>query len=178
MDFDWQTLGSLGVYSLALLLCLAGFVLSCISLSGTWLVFGAAIIIAWQRWPAFPGAATLAIFLVLCIAVEVAEALAGAWGVKRRGGSDATGWAALGGGLLGLVLGGFIPVPIVGNLLGMLLGSFGCAFLVEHARMQKAEHAAHVAFGAVLARLGVIFIKIGVTITMTLILGIGLIVTR
>lgn len=178
MEFDWQALGSLGVFSLALMLCLAGFVLSCISLSGTWLVFAAALIVAWQRWPEFPGLATLLLFLLLCIAVEVAEALAGTWGVKKRGGSNAAGWAALGGGLLGLIMGTFIPIPIIGSLIGMMLGSFGCAFLVEHARMKKTEHAAHVAMGAVLARLAIIFIKIGVTLAMTLILGIGALVTR
>ena len=174
MEIDWQALGSAGIYSIAGLLCLLGFFLSCLSLSGTWVVFVATALVAWKRWPEFPGLYTLLLFLLLCIAVEVVEAMAGAWGVQKRGGSKAAGLAAMAGGFLGLFLGGIIPIPILGNLLGMLVGSFGLAFLVEHSKMKMADHAAHVATGAVLARLAVIFLKVGVTLAMTLVLGIGL----
>ena len=178
MEFDWQTLGSVGIYTLAAFLCLVGFFMSCLSLSGTWVVFGASLLVAWKRWPEFPGIGVLAVFLLLCIAAEVVEAFAGAWGVQKRGGPKAAGWAAMGGGLLGMVLGGiFIPIPAVGSLIGMLAGSFGCAFMVEHARMKKTEHAVHVASGAVLARLAVIFLKVGITLLMTLILAIGVAVS-
>jgi uncharacterized protein YqgC (DUF456 family) len=175
MALDWQSAGVFCIYALSGLICLAGVVISCLSLSGTWLVLGAAGLIAWIRWPGFPHWGTLAVFLLLCIGTEILEAVAGAWGVQKRGGSKAAGWAALGGGLLGMVFGSFIPVPVAGPLLGMLAGSFGCAFWVEHAKIKKAEHAAHVAFGAVIARLGVIFLKVGVTLAMivTLIIGIA-----
>ncbi|MDF7822467.1 DUF456 domain-containing protein [Pontiellaceae bacterium B12227] len=173
MDFDWQALSSFGIYSLSGLLCLLGFALSCLSLSGTWLVLAAAGILAWARWPEFPNIGTLVIFTVLCIGVEVIEAMAGAWGVQKRGGSKASGVAALFGGFIGMFLGGFIPVPIIGNLIGMLAGSFSLAFLVEQARMKKADHALHVATGAVLARLAVIFLKVGITLIMIIALAIG-----
>ena len=177
MEIDWQSVGTFGIYSLAGLLCLVGFILSCLSLSGTWLVLAASGLVAWAHWPGFPGVGTLVVFLLLCIGVEVAEAMAGAWGVQKRGGSKAAGWAALGGGFLGMILGSAIPVPVIGNLIGMLLGSFGCAFLVEHARMKKADHAAHVATGAVLARLGVIFLKVGITTAMIFTLIVGSVLT-
>lgn len=166
---------SAAIYLLVGVLCLIGFILSCLSLSGTWLVLLAAGLTSWAQWPAFPGIGTLVFFLLLCIGVEVLEMLAASWGVQKRGGSKAAGWAALGGGFLGMIFGGFIPIPLIGNLLGMMAGSFGGAFWVEHARMKKANHAAHVAFGAVLARLGVIFLKVGVTLSMILILTIGLV---
>ena len=165
---------AVAIYTLVGILCLVGFILSCLSLSGTWLVLTATGLAAWFNHPGFPGIGTLVIFLLLCIGVEVLEALASAWGVQKRGGSKAAGWAALGGGFLGMVLGSFIPFPILGNLIGMMVGSFGCAFLVEHAKMKKADHAAHVAFGAVLARIGVIFLKTGVTLAMIILLVIGL----
>ncbi len=175
MEVDWQTLGTFGIYAVSALLCLLGFILSSLSLSGTWLVFGAALLVAWKRWPDFPGIPTLLIFLLLCIGVEIAEAFAGTWGVQKRGGSKAAGWAALCGGFAGMVAGGFlIPLPVIGSLFGMLAGSFGMAFLVEHAKMKKADHAAHVATGAVLARLAVIFLKIAITLLMGLVLAIGL----
>jgi uncharacterized protein YqgC (DUF456 family) len=174
MEIDWQSVGSFGIYSLAGLLCLVGFILSCLSLSGTWIVLAATGLLAWARRSEFPGIGTLVVFLLLCIGVEVIEALASSWGVQKRGGSKAAGWAALGGGFLGMILGGLIPIPIIGNLIGMILGSFGCAFLVEHNRMKKASHAAHIATGAVIARLSVIFLKVGVTIAMSFILGVGI----
>lgn len=177
MEFDWSTLSTFGMYSIAALLCFFGFILSCLSLSGTWVVLAATGLVAWSRWPEFPGFGTLLFFLLLCIVVEVIEALASAWGVQKRGGSKAAGWAALGGGFLGMLLGTFIPVPIIGNLLGMLIGSFGLAFLVEQARMKKMNHALYVASGAVIARLSVIFLKVGVTIIMSFFLAVGLAVS-
>jgi uncharacterized protein YqgC (DUF456 family) len=174
MGIDWQSFGEFWIYALTVVICLGGIALSCLSLSGTWLVLLATGMVAWIRWPEFPNIGTLVVFLLLCIGVEVLEAVAGSWGVQRRGGSKAAGWAALGGGLLGMVLGGFIPVPIIGSLIGMMAGSFGCAFWVEHSKMKKIDHAAHVAFGAVLARLGVIFLKVGVTVAMILALIIGI----
>jgi uncharacterized protein YqgC (DUF456 family) len=173
MEVDWPSIGSGGIYTLAGLLCIIGFVLSCLSLSGTWLVLAAAGLVSWMTWPEFPGLGTLILFLAICIGIEVAEALAAAWGVKKRGGSRAAGWAALAGGFLGLLLGSAIPVPVVGNLIGMIMGSFLLAFLVEHSRMKKIDHAAHVAAGAVIARLSVIFLKITATLVMTFGLAIG-----
>ena len=173
MEFDWQALSSTGIFSLVTLLCIVAFILSCLSLSGTWLVLAATGLIAWARWPKFPGTGTLVIFTLLCIGVEVVEALASAWGAQKRGGSKITGLAAVGGGFAGMILGGFIPVPIIGNLVGMLAGSFGLAFLIEHFRMKKADHAMHVATGTVLARLAVIFLKIGATLLMIITLAVG-----
>lgn len=177
MEFDWSSLSSAGIYSLSALLCCIGFILSCLSLSGTWVVLATTGLMFWYRRPDFPGFGTLIFFLILCIGVELAEAMAGTWGVQKRGGSKAAGWAAMGGGFLGMLFGGFIPVPIIGNLLGMLIGSFGCAFLVEHSKLKQTEHAAHVATGAVLARLAVIFLKISITLLMIFFLVIGLLLT-
>ncbi len=171
---DWQSFGAIFLYILAALICIGGLLMSCISLSGTWAVFLATGLVAWMRWPEFPGIRTLVVFLILCMGVEVLEALAGAWGVQKRGGSKAAGWAALGGGFLGMVFGTFIPIPIVGTLLGMVAGSFACAFLVEHSKMKKADHAAHIAFGAVIARLSVILLKVGITLAMIIALVSGI----
>ncbi|VGO14249.1 hypothetical protein PDESU_02808 [Pontiella desulfatans] len=178
MELDWQSVGTFGIYTLAGVLCIAGFILSCLSLSGTWVVLAATGLVAWHRWPAFPGLATLIVFLLLCIGVEAIETMAGTWGVQRRGGSKAAGMAALAGGFIGMILGGFIPIPIIGNLVGMIAGSFGLAFVVEHSKMKKADHAAHVATGAVLARLGVIFLKVGITLAMSAALALGCVLTK
>jgi uncharacterized protein YqgC (DUF456 family) len=122
----------------------------------------------------FPGPATLLVFAGLSILVEAGEFLAGSWGVTRRGGSTGAGWAALIGGLLGLSLGTFIPIPLAGNLLGMGLGSFGFVYAVERVRLRRSGPAAHIAMGAVVARLAILLVKVLATLGMTAWLGIGL----
>lgn len=157
-------------------LCLVGLLLSCLALSGTWVVLLATLIAAWLNWPDFPGWQTPAVFLAICLTVEVLEFMAGKWGVEKRGGSRAAGWAALGGALAGSIIGGIIiPVPLISPLIGMLIGSFAAAFAVEQHRLKKADHAAHIAFGTVLARLASMFIKVIATLLMTGILAGGMI---
>ena len=155
-------------------LCALGLLLSCLAMSGTWVVFIATLIATWLNWPAFPGWQTPAAFLLLCLLVEFLEFMAGKWGVEKRGGSSTAGWAALGGALLGSIIGSIIiPIPLISSLIGMLIGSFAAAFAVENHRLKKAEHAAHIAFGTVLARLASMFIKVVATLIMigTLIIG-------
>ncbi|MFC1498234.1 DUF456 domain-containing protein [Verrucomicrobiota bacterium] len=148
------------------LLCFVGIILSCLSISGTWVVAGATILAALIRTDPFPGIWTIVIFLVISAAVEIAEAVAGAFGVTKRGGSKMAGFMAVIGGLLGLVLGTLIPVPIIGSLLGMLIGSFGLAFIVERHRLNQTDKAVNIALGAVMARILVIFLKVAVTMGM------------
>ncbi len=179
MHIDWSQVGALlghgAGYIAALLLCLAGLVLSALTFSGTWFVLGAALLLAWLRGPGFPGAATLIVFLLLCIAIEVAEWLAGAWGVQKRGGSKLAGVAAMFGGLLGLLLGSFIPIFVIGPLLGLLAGSFAGAYLVERHRLQAHAGALHIATGAILARIAMLLVKITVTLGLVVFLLLGLV---
>jgi uncharacterized protein YqgC (DUF456 family) len=155
----YQAWGIGAVYVLAGLLCLAGIVISCLSLSGTWFVAGAAILIALVREDPFPGFWTVVIFLAISGFTEAFEFFAGAWGVTRRGGSKSAGAAAVIGGVVGLLAGTLIPVPIVGNLIGMLAGSFLCAYVVERWHMKRMGDAASIAFGAVMARVSMILVK-------------------
>jgi uncharacterized protein YqgC (DUF456 family) len=180
MHLDWSQIGVLlghGVGLLAvLLLCLGGLILSALTFSGTWLVFAATLLAAWLYAPGFPGLVTIIIFLLLCVGLEVAEALAGAWGVQKRGGSKLAGLAALLGGIIGLLLGSLLPVFILGPLLGLFAGSFGLAYLVERSRSKQHQAALHIATGAILARLAMLVVKVTVTLGMVVILLIGLLV--
>ena len=162
-------------YTLVALLCAAGAFLSCLSISGTWLVVLATIIAAFLSGSEFPGFWTPAIMAALAGCVELCEFFASAWGIQKRGGSGWAGLAALAGGIAGLILGTFIPIPLVGNLVGMLAGSFACAYAVERYRLEHHGKATHIAFGAVVARLLILLLKIGVTLGMIAWLAIGLI---
>ncbi|MFA6172395.1 MAG: DUF456 domain-containing protein [Kiritimatiellales bacterium] len=150
---------------LAALLCLTGLMLSALTFSGTWLVLAAALIT--KLAVGVPTLGTFAVFLLICVAAELLELLAGFIGVRKRGGSRPAGLAALIGGLIGAGAGTGI-VPIFGTIAGMLLGSFTAAFLVEWLRLRHQGQAAHIAWGAVLARLAVLFLKTVLTLGMSI----------
>lgn len=148
---------------------IAALALSCLSISGTWLVSLLAIgCVFWKSGAV--GWWTVVVFLGISALIEVAELLAGSWGVQRRGGSKTAGFAALAGGVGGMMLGTFLPVPVIGPLLGMIAGSFALAYAVEKKRLQAHDRAAHIARGAVLARLFIIFLKVAATMAMILLL--------
>lgn len=150
---------------LAALLCLSGLMISTLAFSGTWLVLAAALIT--RLAVGVPTIGTLAVFALICISVELLELLAGFIGVQKRGGSKLAGLAALVGGLVGAVIGSGI-FPILGTFAGMLIGSFGAAYLVEWNRLKHHEQAAHIAWGAVWARLAVLFLKTALTLGMSI----------
>ena len=153
------------LFALAALLCGIGVLISALAFSGTWLVLAATLITFFAA--GVPSLGTLIAFTLLCITAEVIEALAGYFGVQKRGGSKLAGLAALVGGLLGAVIGSGI-LPIIGTFLGMLAGSFALAFLIEWNRLKHHEQAAHIAWGTVWARLGVMFLKTLLTLGMSL----------
>lgn len=156
------------------LLCLGGLALSAFSISGTWLVLGAAIGAALLTDPGeFPAWPALLAFGTVCAAVDIVEWFAAGWGVRRRGGSAAAGWMALLGSLGGAILGGMV-VPVFGSLVGMMAGSFSLVFLAERRRLKKSSPAAHIAAGAVLAGISVLLLKVLATAGLALWLAAGL----
>ncbi len=159
------------IFGLTLLLCIIGLILSSLAFSGTWVVLLAALIT--KLSVGFPNLGTFVVFTLLCIATEVFETLAGFLGVQKRGGSRLAGATAILGGLIGAVIGSAI-LPILGTFIGMLLGSFALAFLTERHRLGHDAQAAHIARGAVWARLGVMLFKTVLTAAMSLWLLAGL----
>ena len=156
------------------LLCLGGLLLAVFSISGTWLVGIAALLAAALTGPdQFPAWPSLLGMFAVCAAVDIIEWFAASWGVRRRGGSAAAGWMALLGSLGGAILGGMV-VPVLGSLVGMLLGSFALVYVTERRRLQRADQAAHVARGAVLAGISVLLLKVVATASLVLWLAAGL----
>ena len=174
MEQFWGHVGIVFGYAGVGVLCLGGILLSGLSFSGTWLVVLASLLGAYIVGDHFPGWKTVTAFILLATGAEVMDTLAGSWGVKRRGGSNLAGLAALLGGLLGMLAGSFIPVPILGSLLGMFAGCFLGAYWVESVRLKKKDHAARIARGAVLARVLMLCLKLGLTLAMALILIVGM----
>ena len=172
-----QWLSVAGVFlawTACVLLCLGGLALSAFSISGTWLVFGAALGASFLTGPdQFPGWAALLGFFAVAAAVDIIEWFAASWGVRRRGGSAAAGWLALVGSLGGAILGGMV-VPILGSLVGMMAGSFALVYVAERRRLKKTSPAAHIARGAVLAGMSVLLLKVVATASLVLALAAGL----
>jgi len=161
-------------WAFCICLCLGGLLLSALSISGTWLVLAATVISALLTGAGqFPGWITLTGFLLICISVELFEWSAASWGVRRRGGSTAAGWMALLGSIGGMILGNML-FPIIGGLLGMMIGSFTLVYWVEKRRLQHVEHASHIATGAVLASMSVLLVKVLATMTLIVWLLAGL----
>ena len=159
------------LFILTALLCGIGLILSSLAFSGTWMVLLAALITKLSI--GVPTLGTLIVFALLCIATEVLEALAGFWGVQKRGGSKRAGWAALLGGLIGAMIGSAV-LPILGTIIGMLLGSFALAYAAEALLAKKHVEAVHIARGAVWARLSIMLFKTVLTAAMSLWLLTGL----
>lgn len=156
------------------LLCLVGWLLAALSISGTWLVLIAAGCSALLTGAGqFPGWVTLLGFAAICIAVELFEWTAASWGVRRRGGSSAAGWMALIGSIGGMIIGNML-LPIIGGLIGMMALSFTLVYYTEKRRLQHATHAQHIAFGAVLAGISVLLVKVSATTILILWLAAGL----
>ncbi len=170
--------GSYAAWGGIALLCLLGLLLSAVGVSGTWLVVGAAALAAAHGSGDFPDGGVVLAMAVLSALVELAEWTAAHWGIRRSGGSRLAGFAAMAGGLIGALLGLFIPIPLVGSLAGLMAGSFGLAFLVERSRLRHDGRAARIAAGAVFAALAVLLLKSVVTLGMALWLWIGLVLAR
>ena len=173
LSFLHEVFTNLG-FVLVWMMCLVGLLLSCLSISGTWLVVGATFLAMLLRGSGFPGFGSLLLMIYIAICVEVIEYVAGVWGVKKRGGSNWSGVAALVGGVVGLVLGTAIPIPVLGSLLGMTAGSFGLVYGVERYRLKRAGPAVHIALGTVMARFFVVLLKVTATLGMMAWLAIGL----
>lgn len=150
---------------LTTLLCGIGLLLSALAFSGTWMILLAALITKISY--GVPTIGTLVVFALLCIAGEVLEALAGFFGVKKRGGSKLAGLASVIGGLIGAGVGTSV-FPILGTIAGMLIGSFSGAFLTEWNRLKHHGQAAHIAWGTVWARLAILFLKTVLTLGMSI----------
>jgi len=151
----------------ALLLSLLGIIMSCLALSGTWVVALAAAVAALMPGEKMPDWGMVGVFLLIAALVEAIEFLAGYWGVRRRDGSRLASVVALVGGLAGMLLGTLIPVPFFGPVIGMIVLSFVLVYAVERHRLQENAKAAHIATGAVVSRVAVILLKVGTTLGMS-----------
>ncbi|MGQ0627309.1 MAG: DUF456 family protein [Phycisphaerales bacterium] len=143
--------------------CLVGVALSALTLPGVWVALAAAVACYVWRPELFSGW-TLLICAGLAATGEVAEIAASAIGAKKAGGSRAGGWGALGGSLVGAVVGSFF-VPPIGTIAGAVLGAGAGAMLGErHVTGKSWDDAARVGSGAAAGRLVATAAKIAICV--------------
>src|SRR5882672_1546323 len=129
-------------YLIAAVFCLLGFVCvlsTILSIPGTWIMIGLALLIEVCDSAYLPPehAQTFGWWVIIaCVALallsEIIELAAGAAGAKRGGGSKRGMIGALIGGIAGAIgFTPFIPIPLLGTLIGALLGTFLGAIIGE-----------------------------------------------
>lgn len=132
MAFLWATL-----LVVAVLCC---WFLNFLGMPGNWLAVASAAIYAWllpAEGRAAIGWPVVGVAVGLATLGEIVEMAASAAGVKKMGGSRRGAVLALGGSIVGALVGMFVgvPVPIFGSLLAALLfgglGALGGAMLGE-----------------------------------------------
>ena len=119
-----------------------------LGLPGNW------IMIAVLDGAAFYGEVGLAILVATTTIAFIGEAIE--FMIVKRfnvkyGGSSRAFWGALGGGLLGTLVG--LPVPVIGSIVAGVVGSFLGALLVTFAEAKTVGTAARVGWGVALGRM-------------------------
>ncbi len=114
----------LGVLLLILVL-LAGWCMTMLSMPGNWVMVGAVALFAWLApsegldisWQ------IVAVLAVLAVLAELLELAASALGAKRAGGSRRGAMLAIVGSMVGAIVGAMVglPIPIVGSLVAAIL---------------------------------------------------------
>lgn len=173
-------------YIVAMVFCLLGglCVLSIIlSIPGGWIALGLALVIEWAdrfylppERPQTFGWWVLGTCAGLLALGEVIELAAGAAGAKGGGGTRRGMIAALIGGIVGAIaLTPFIPIPLVGTLVGAVIGTFLGAVIgeVTGAQPMTVRGSVKPAVGATIGRVIGTMGKIGIAIVVWIVLSVA-----
>ncbi len=127
------------VTTVALILCcLLAVVMTAVRLPGTWLIVLCALGYAWWADWQRVGMWTILALGGIAVAGEVIELLTSVFTTRKAGGTRQAAWGGLIGGILGMFFLSFlVPVPLVGTMIGAVVGCFGGAALAEMAARRR-----------------------------------------
>lgn len=126
MDTVWNLLALIILFGCAI----GGVLLTIVRLPGPWLIVaGAATYGWWSGWPRVT-LSLVAALAGIAVVAEVIETALTVFAVKRSGASGRAAWGGVIGGFLGMLVLA-IPVPVIGVLIGAVLGCFAGAALAE-----------------------------------------------
>ena len=152
------------------MIVLVGIAVIPFGIAGTFIIVGDVLVYGlitkFQSFsPSFVG-----LLLIIAVAVELIEAVLGAYMAKRFGGSR---WAMVGavlGGIGGAII-GTILVPVAGTLLGAFIGAFLGAMILEMLQTSDMSKALRAGMGAMFGTMGGKVTKIVAAIVMTVMIA-------
>lgn len=113
-----------------LLSCTLGLIMTAVRLPGTWLIVLTAVGYGWfTEWERV-SVPTLILLAAAATVGEIVEFVASVVTATRAGASRQAAWGGLVGGMAGMILFS-IPVPILGTVVGAILGCFAGAAITE-----------------------------------------------
>jgi len=112
------------------LTCVAGAAISFFRLPGTWLIVLSATACSWHFGWSRPTWQWLTVLVGLAVVAEVVELVSSAVLAKQAGASRKASWYALFGGILGMFL-FTVPLPLIGTIIGGVIGCFAGAAIGE-----------------------------------------------
>ncbi|HUB26988.1 MAG TPA: DUF456 family protein [Tepidisphaeraceae bacterium] len=119
------------LYFLLLICGAIGIALLIVTMPGLWLIAAGAAAYAILTRLHYLGLRSLLILFLMALTGEVLEVALMGREAGRAGGRRGTGLGAFIGGIVGATAGSFIPIPIVGTILGLCVGCFFGAAIVE-----------------------------------------------
>jgi uncharacterized protein YqgC (DUF456 family) len=143
------------LYVFILIVTLAAVALNLVSLPGNWLVLVGAIGLSVMHSGARPHWFFLIVILLILSAAELVEFFSGMVGARKFGASKTASWAALGGAIIGGLIGIpplTVPMLFTDHFVAAIFGAFLAAWIVELIKRRPMGHASKAAFGAALGR--------------------------
>jgi len=114
------------------LCCLAGVATTAVRLPGTWWIVATALLFAWLMGTEVIAWGLVGVLALAALVGEVIETLMSALLAKRVGASRHAQIGGILGGFLGMIFLSFlVPVPLLGSIMGALLGCCGGAATAE-----------------------------------------------
>ncbi|MBP6322528.1 MAG: DUF456 domain-containing protein [Fusobacteriaceae bacterium] len=165
MTFDsiWMFINYIQIF-----LCgIVGLSLSLLSFSGTWLIFASAAIFKIFDQQNKISFTLLFIYLAICLITEVVEPFAAKYGITRSGGSKKSEIISILSGFIGALIGEvLIPIPFLGNILGMFLFMFFAIYCIEYRRLNCRHSSIKIAWAGVVSKVFMLMFKFLITTAM------------
>jgi uncharacterized protein YqgC (DUF456 family) len=158
------------LYILLLLTCLTGLLLVLLMLPGLFLMAAASGVYTLLTRAHYLGIRTLLMILLLAVIAELLEMSLGGLVTRRAGGSAGAITGATIGGIAGGIFLTFIPIPIIGTIVGICLGTFLGAAGVELLAGRAKTHSIGVGVAAVKGRIGGVIAKLMIGTAMLLLI--------
>jgi len=163
----WDTVAIVAL----VLCCLVGVIITAVRLPGTWLIVAGATGYGWWSDWTRVSITLVAVLGGVAVAGEIIEFMSSVLTARKAGASSRAGWGGLIGGIVGMFLLS-LPVPVIGTIIGGVLGCFAGAMIAELSIRKEVGQGAKVglfsAAGMVLgavAKLAIALVLAGVVLT-------------